>query len=378
MTEQADTLDAIREAMARDGVQADAALYNEANRLVGERQYAEAARRLEALLALFPGDAQGWLLRAKVHVAQQRWQDALDALTTAEDAGATAPPSLRDTLEKRIEAEQVAPPAPEPVATADVENLKAQLRHARSQNQILVAANRKLERDTNWWAFVAAGIGVVVAILVVVQVRMGSPVAAPTDPLEDGDVPSRSEASGPSTAATLAGSSTSAGSTGSSTPSTTPPAPSSGSAAAPSEGSTGAATPSTPTATVRDPGQAEVAARVLAEAGADNGGQIRVSVRGSKATLVGKATTHTQLRTAIEALEALSSIDEVDAVGVINLARRDGTTYAVAAGDSLSRIAYRHYGDQSLSRHILDGNPQLGGRTNLQIGDRLTIPPVQD
>lgn len=361
-----DTLDAIRQALAAGSVQADVALYNEANQLVANGRYEEARRRLDALLALFPHDGQAWLLRGKVLVATHRWKDALDALDAAEAAGAAAPDGLRNTLQERLAAEARPGPASESApASPDVEALRAQLRHARSQNQILVAANRKLERDTNWWAIMAAGIGVITISLVVVQLRMlpstssvaeGEPVAVVDDAGEE--PPSTSSTSNSSAAATT-GSTASTGSTGSTEAATETPPP-------------------TPAAPVRDPGLAEVAARALAEADADNGGALRVTVRGSTATLTGKAATHAQINRAIEALQALSAIDTVDADAVINLARRDGTTYVVSSGDSLSRIAYRHYGDQSLSNVILEANPQLGGRTNLQIGDRLNIPPVKD
>lgn len=367
MTEPENALQAIRDLLDEGDVRADVALYNEATQRVKEQRYDDARNALSLLLALFPDDGQAWLLRAKVEVARARWQDALDALESAKAAGVQPPPGLEASIADRLaEAEAASTPAPAPAMPApDIDALKTQLRHARSQNQILVAENRKLHRDASTWAALAMVISVVTVGLAAVQVQMVRAASADvviTDAVDDAGDPApvvvRPEAQD-----------------------ATPSTETSSTDTTPAAGAPNATTPDTPPATdagVRDPGQAAVAARTLAEANADHGGQVRVTVRGRTATLSGKAADHAMIKRASDALLRLDDIDNVDVAGLTNLARRDGTTYTVQPGDSLSIIAYKHYGDQSLSRVILDGNPQLGGRPDLQIDQRLTIPPVRD
>lgn len=53
----------------------------------------------------------------------------------------------------------------------------------------------------------------------------------------------------------------------------------------------------------------------------------------------------------------------------------DGFNYRVRAGDSLSRIAQRFYGDESLLSPILEANPLLLDRPDsLEVGEKLFIP----
>jgi LysM repeat protein len=53
----------------------------------------------------------------------------------------------------------------------------------------------------------------------------------------------------------------------------------------------------------------------------------------------------------------------------------DGFKYRVRSGDSLSRIAKRFYGDESLLSPILEANPFLLDRLDsLEVGEKLFIP----
>lgn len=53
----------------------------------------------------------------------------------------------------------------------------------------------------------------------------------------------------------------------------------------------------------------------------------------------------------------------------------DGFNYRVRSGDSLSRIAQRFYGDESLLSPILEANPFLLDRLDsLEVGEKLLIP----
>ena len=56
----------------------------------------------------------------------------------------------------------------------------------------------------------------------------------------------------------------------------------------------------------------------------------------------------------------------------------EGVKYVVVSGDSLWRIAERHYGNGSLSSLVFDANRNvLRSESDLQIGMELTLPPYQ-
>lgn len=363
MAQTDDALQTIRDALHQQGLPGDRALFNQASQALKEGHTDTALRYVEVLLGLYPQDGQAWLLRSRVHAELQQWSEALRALDLAEQLGQPPNPPLREHLQQRAHAGAAGAPG---VSDKEVARLKAEHRHMRAQIQTYVTENRLLKRDTSRWAITSGLMVIAILVLTVVQLRM----------LNDHRDPSESAA--PEAVADLQGPVTPAP-----TPATRGQEPTERPGAVPAERPAAPPTPrpsDPPTddapAPIRDPSLGELASRALSDADADHGGQLRVTVRGSSATLTGKVDHHQRRRRAIDTLLAMPQIDKVDDAGVINLAQRDGTTYTVAAGDSLSKIAYKHYGDQSLSKHILDANPQLGGRINLQIGDQLQIPPA--
>src|SRR5689334_9342416 len=71
---------ALREAAEMAGLDPVAQLYNEALRYAQEGHLRLARERLQVLLCMAPDDGDGRLMLARVHVAGQRWSEALAAL----------------------------------------------------------------------------------------------------------------------------------------------------------------------------------------------------------------------------------------------------------------------------------------------------------
>ena len=86
---------ALREAAEMAGLDPIAQLYNEALRYGREGHLRLARERLQVLLCMAPDDGEARLMLARVHVAGQRWSDALAALDEAQSCGVDVPMSLR-------------------------------------------------------------------------------------------------------------------------------------------------------------------------------------------------------------------------------------------------------------------------------------------
>lgn len=339
-TSDGGVLQSILRAATSAGLDPVAELYNEALGLADEGHLGQARGRLEVLLGLAPSDGEAHLLLARILVAGGQWRRAVAALDEATQCGVRVPSRLRDACTSNLQADQDEEDdreVREVRELAEITRLRSEARRVRSENAHLAGQNRALVREAARWAWVATGTSVIAIFFVVLQMWTGGGATA-ADP----------------EVAAIEGAATEA--------------PVVEAAAAPEAAASGAVQ-------VRDPGMKAVVETALASAGYDG---LSVTVRGTRASLSGTVASHQAHGNAVQLVEALDGIESVDDAAVVNIARRDGTTHVVAPGESLSVIAYRMYGNQTLSETIIQANPALGGKANLQIGQKLTIPPVRD
>jgi nucleoid-associated protein YgaU len=337
---------ALRQAADSYGLDAPAELYNESIRFAADGHLRKARERLQMLLCLSPGDGDAHLMLAKVHVAGQKWQEALSALDQAQTSGTLVPKELRRAVEDHLRAEVMSEEEQRTAIHArehgEIKALRQEARRLRSENAQYVSRVHSLETETRRWAWATAGVSGLSILFIAINLLFGGgateaePVAstvAVDAPLVDAEVP----------AAPVDG------------PTVAPPAP----------------IPANPTALV------QAAAAALQGSPGLEGTRMQVSVDGTRAILSGTVTTHTQRKIAQSAVEGIRGITEVDLSAILVTARTDGATHVVASGDSLSSIAYRYYGESSRTKVILNSNKStLKGRPNLQIGMQLRIPPV--
>lgn len=335
---------ALREAAEAAGLDPLAELYNEALRYASEGHLRLARERLQMLLCMAPDDGEARLVLAKVHVAGQRWQDALAALDEAQSCGVHVPPSLRRAVEEHLRAEEASADEHRAALRAreqgEIKALRHETRRLRSENAQLVARAGSLEQEIRKWAWTTVGVATVSIAFIAFNLFFGgsSPegvAVAQADPVE-----ATAEAP-PALAAAIAPAAD--------------PAP-------------GKPAPAVDVA-------ARAAAALQATPGLE-GTALQVEVSLGKARVSGDVVAQAQLRSAQQVLASVDGIQEVDASAVRVLARTQGTKHTVASGDTPYGMALHYYGDGSRSQAILKANP---GATpsNLRIGQELTIPPVR-
>ncbi len=338
---------ALREAAEVAGLDPLNELYNEALRYAQEGHLRLSRERLQMLLCMAPDDGQARLMLARVHVAGQRWRDAIAALDEAASCGVTVPPALRRAVEDHLQAERSAAEEHRDAARAreqgEVRALRAEARRLRSEQVQLTGRATDLEREVRKWAWSTAGVSVLSAVFIVATLFFGggSPDAAELSP----------EAVAAAETEELL---------------------------AEENLPEGVQVAADPIEMAKDPKSANVAAKAanaLSNAPDLDGTALELKVKDNKAVLGGEVDRFTQMRTAEDLLKAIDGIDEVDASKVVILARTQGTTYTVKGGDTLSHIARRHYGDSQLTKPIEKANKVTS--TNLRVGQTLTIPPVE-
>ena len=339
-TSDGSVLKSILRATSGAGIDAISELYNEALALANEGHYGDARSRLHTLLGLAPSDGDARLLLAKVYVAGQQWRRAVAELDEASQCGTHVPESLREKVIRHLQADMDTGPAREVREQAEILKLRSEARRLRSENAHLVGRAKSLETEATRWAWVATAASLVAILFIVPNLYAGivgeggaeAPVAAVA----------AAEATAP-----------------------------------PEQGSTEEATPAVAPPDeiqVRDPDMAQSAEAALDRAGIGKG--ITVAVRGDVAQLAGTVPTHDELKKAVHLVNRVPGIEKVGTAAVVNLARRDGAKYEVRSGDSLSNIAYRHYGNQAFHENILNANPALGGKAALTVGQTLNIPAI--
>jgi LysM repeat protein len=338
-------LKALREAAEMSGLDPQAELYNEALRYATEGHLRMARERLNVLLGINPEDGQARLLLAKVHVAGQRWQEALAALDEAATCGEHVPMDLRRAVEDNLRADTGTDDENTASMRArelgEIKALRQEARRLRSENAQLVGRCHDLERETRKWAWTTTAVSVVGLLfvagnLVVSLVSGGDEVAAAAPVVAEAPAAVEGEAAAAAAA-----------------PEAEKPVP------------------TTPTAL------ADAARQALETASGLDGTELAVTVRGTSATLQGEVLTAKQKKRAEAVLGSVKGISAVNASGVKILARTQGAEHVVGKGDTLSKIALLYYGESSLAPKIQKANEAvLKGKTDLSIGQKLTIPKV--
>lgn len=345
---------ALRMAAETAGLDPLAELYNESLRLATAGKLREARDRVHMLLTMAPEDGEARLLLARLQVASQQWQDALNTLEEAEANGHEVPGELRRAVEEHLRAEEAEGAEHRQAVDAreqgEIKALRAEARRLRSENAQLLGRTAELEGETKRWAWMTAGVSGLATIFLFANLVLGGrgSEGAPAVAVVD-EVPEASVA-----AATAA-------------PSEAPVA------AAPKAEAPKAEAP-------KAAGTTAIAARAsqaLASAAGLDGSKLEVEVAKGEATLRGVVPTFRHRKTAEKVLLGIEGVNSVKADDVVVKARTEGTTHKVRGGDSLSKVAYEYYGEASRSNTILKANTkELGGKTDLSVGQTIKIPPI--
>ena len=348
---------ALREAAEQSGLDPLPQLYNEALGYATDGHLRLARERLAMLLCMAPDDGEARLLLAKVHVAGQRWKDALSALDEAENCGQRVPLELRETVEHHVRADNVDSDEHRAALQArergEIKALRAEARRLRSENAQMTATVYQLEKETRKWAWTTAGVSTLAIVFILANLAFGgsggaaeSNVRVETDvaaaPLPDAVVAGQIGVEDDAGQVRLAGD----------------PAP--------------VPVPDAPSG-ADDATLAGKAATALASLDDLDGTRLEVVIDGGTAELVGQVISARQRRLAARELSSIDGITTVGTDRVEVLARTRGAVHTVTSGDTLSHIAMQYYGSVALTKPIARANP--GSRT-LHIGDTLKIPPV--
>ncbi|MBX2799297.1 MAG: LysM peptidoglycan-binding domain-containing protein [Myxococcales bacterium] len=395
---------ALREAAEVAGIDPSAELFNEAMRYAEEGHLRIARERLQMLLCMVPDDAEARMMLARVHAQGKRWSDALAALDEAVSHGQHVPRSLRRAIEDRLQAErsqsQEHRVAVQARSTGELQLLREEARRLRSEKTELGVRVASLEREVRKWAWATMGvsvmaIGLFVGWFALTGAGLGTDlrIATAAIPLEqtamDVDVaraaPRRTPDAAPagSLAATVA---PALGADGATVAASVGPVPVL-MAAAPSgtaeqleavealrgraqqpEGSAVEAAPAGPMDAIdvalhaieTEPGLADVA--------------VRLSKRADAIVVTGEMSNYLQ-RKRLEQILVDAGVTFVDFTDVVVLSRVNGAIHRVEAGETLSHVAHRYYGNAMLTQPIQQANDLEEGLT-IQAGQRLTVPPL--
>lgn len=407
---------ALREAAEQAGMDPLAELFNEALGYAQENHLRLARERLQMLLYMAPDDGEARLLLAQVHVADHRWQEALQALDEARDSGAEVPRELRRAVEEQVLAERAYEEEQQAALHArtqgETASLRNEVRRLRGENAELAGQVGIMQREVRKWTWATLSvsvlaIGAVAAVLWLGNGLSASPaplpvaeVAAPTPPM-----PTQPSPAPPSPAVV--------------------PVPPSVPADASGDDAAGAPASAQPPSELADPDPVvvdefrlipEPAGReIVFEAPAPApsptkvpdilpvpvpvpvqtpdpepavdplaGARAAIAATGAEIGLklgepgvvmvTGTFVDFAQRKQVERALEALQEVREVHFGGSVVLSRRDGTEHLVGRGDTLSHIAWRYYGN---SAHI-EPLEKANGVTaeSLRPGMKLRVPAL--
>ena len=283
---------------------------------------------------------------ARVHVAGQRWRDAISALDEAASCGVSVPPPLRRAVEDHLQAERSAAEEQREARTAreqgEVRALRTEARRLRSEQVQLTGRATDLEREVRKWAWATVGVSTLSGVFLLASMLFGGGAAEAT-PTPEAIATAETEE-----------------------------------LLAEENLPEGVQVEADRVEMAKDPIAANVAAKAaqaLSNAPELEETALELKVKDNQAVLGGEVERFTQMRAAEDLLKKVDGIDEVDASGVVILARTRGASYTVRSGDTLSHIARRHYGDRSLTKPIEKANKVSS--KNLRVGQDLTIPPVE-
>ncbi len=105
--------------------------------------------------------------------------------------------------------------------------------------------------------------------------------------------------------------------------------------------------------------------------------ELRIDVAGTTATVHGKVDDQAEREKVVLAVGNVAGIARVDDRLETKKKAPESTLYTVASGDSLSKIAKKHYGDASKYMTIFAANqPMLKDPNKIYPGQVLRIPPL--
>jgi len=329
---------ALREAGELSGLDPLSDLYNEALRYADEGHLRLARERLQMLLCMAPDDGDARLTLARVHVAGQRWSEALTALDEAVTCGVSVPLTLRRAVEDHLQTEEAAREEQRVAMRArehgEVQSLRSEARRLRSDSVGLQARIGELEREVRKWAWTTAGVSGVAIVFVAASLALGGPseVAPVAQVAED-------------------------------TPAAT---------VAPDKSDVVQESVLVPAAPL---GKVEVAQAALATAPALHGLDLvlRESDDGTL-ILTGDLPTYRDRKALERVLRGVPDLAAIDVSGLVLLSRTQGATHEVQPGDTLSHIAYAYYGKSYQTQPIAEANGV--DERSLRIGQLLVVPPV--
>jgi len=321
---------AVRQAADLAGLDAVAELYNEALQYANDGHLRLARERLQMLLCMSPNDGEARLLLAKVHVAGQRWQEALAALDEASSCGHAIAKELRSAVEDHFRADLAAEEerlaAQKARQHGELKALRQETKRLRSENAELVGNLHNVKIETKKWAWTTAGVSSLAILFV-----SGSLIAG----LFGSDSSSTSE----QVAETVL-------------PAVVEEAAAQG---------------------VNLPGQIATAL-----ATSPHFSSVEVTLENGRAIAKGSVPAYAHKKFLEQQLIAIMDVLSVDTDQLRVAARAKGTTHTVRSGDTLFDLSNHYYGDSTLNKSILAANRKmLRGRSNLSIDQVLVIPPVR-
>lgn len=325
---------ALREAAEMSGLDPVAQLYNEALRYAQEGHLRLARERLQMLLCMAPDDGDARLMLARVHVAGQRWSEALAALDEASNCGVDVPASLRRAVEDHLQAEVASQEEQRTASRAreqgEVKALRQEARRLRTDNAQIGSRVADLEREVRKWAWATAGVSAIACVFVAGSLVLGGGSAA--EPEEEGSL-----------------------------------------AAAEAPVVDEQPSPEAPAAPTT---LGQRATEALDRVPGLEGSTLDLKLAGDKAYLAGQVVAARQKKAAEKALAGVDGLATVDVSAVEVLARTQGATHTVGKGDTLSHLAHQYYGESSLTGPIAEANAV--DAKGLRIGQVLKIPPVPE
>ncbi len=321
---------AVRQAADLAGLDAVAELYNEALQYANDGHLRLARERLQMLLCMSPNDGEARLLLAKVHVAGQRWQEALAALDEASSCGHLVAKELRSAVEDHFRADLAAEEerlaAQKARQHGELKALRQETKRLRSENAEMVGSVHESKLETKKWAWTTAGVSSLAILFVSGSLIAGlfaSDATATDKGVEQAVLPPVA------LAAAASG--------------------------------------------VNLPGQI---ATVLATS--PHFASVEVTIDKGRAITKGSVPAYAHKALLEQQLLAIMDVLNVDSQQLSVAARSKGTTHTVRSGDTLFDLSNHYYGDSTLNKKILSANRKmLRGRSNLSIDQVLVIPPVR-